>query len=170
MDVNPGPFGSVENAQRAVSRRDGSVLQAGDIRGRVQRLGIQQQRFQRFLASQIEVDELGLETMDHLMSTGAATPTELARKIDVSTAAMSLVLARLEEAGHVRRERHPTDGRKYLISPTDDSVRLAYSHVLPLIEGMEKVIASTDEADRAVIAKFLDELLDAYDGAITPAR
>jgi DNA-binding MarR family transcriptional regulator len=165
MAVNSDPFGGADNAQRALTRRDGSPLRDGDIRGRVQRLGIQQQRFQRFLAAQIAVDDLGLETMDHLMSTGPATPTELARKIEVSTAAMSLVLGRLEDAGHVRRERHPTDGRKYVISPTDESVRAAYGHVLPLIEGMEEAIARTDEADRAVIVRFLDDLLAVYDDA-----
>nr|WP_244630714.1 MULTISPECIES: MarR family transcriptional regulator [unclassified Microbacterium] len=104
--------------------------------------------------------------MDHLISTGPATPTELARRLGISTAAMTLVLHRLENAGHIRRERHPHDGRKLVVTPVDGSRDRARELVTPLIEGVETVVQAMDAAERATVQRFLDRLIDAYDDAL----
>nr|WP_249404072.1 MarR family transcriptional regulator [Microbacterium sp. CFBP 13617] len=104
--------------------------------------------------------------MDHLISTGPATPTELARRLGISTAAMTLVLHRLENAGHIRRERHPHDGRKLVVTAVDDSRDRARELVTPLIEGVETVVQAMDTAERATVQRFLDRLIDAYDDAL----
>ena len=166
MDVKPELFGTEYNASRAAARRDGKAMPEKDVRARIQRLGLKEQAFRRFLADQIAVDEMGLEVMDHLMSRGSSSPTELAHEINISTAAMSLVLQRLEAAGHITRQRHPSDGRRLIVAATDDSVRLAYGHVLPLINGLEAVVASMDDDERAAASAFLDKVIAAYDGAM----
>ena len=126
---------------------------------------MRQQRFQKSLADTLQVDHAGLETMDHLMSGGPATPSELARRIGLSTAAMSLVLNRLEAAGHVHRDRHPSDGRKLVVTAAEASADDAYRRVLPMIEGVEAIVDSLTPAERATIEGFLDRLLDVYDTA-----
>jgi len=167
MDVKPELFGTADNASRAVSRRDGGPMAERDVRARIQRLGLKEQAFRRFLADRIAVDEMGLEVMDRLMSLGSSSPTELAHDIDISTAAMSLVLQRLESAGHITRQRHPSDGRRQVVAATDDSVRQAYGHVLPLVTGLEAVVASLSESERAAASDFLDKVIAAYDGAMS---
>ncbi|WP_367882347.1 MarR family transcriptional regulator [Rathayibacter oskolensis] len=93
------------------------------------------------------------------------TPTELARRLDISTAATTLVLNRLEAAGHVRRDRHPSDGRKLVVTASESSAALAQERVAPLIEGVEDLVASLDEEERATVLAFLDRLLAVYDAA-----
>ncbi|MFI7546952.1 MarR family winged helix-turn-helix transcriptional regulator [Actinoplanes sp. NPDC049599] len=159
MDVTP------DRADRAAARRDGRPLPEGDIRARVQQLHIRQQRFERHLAKLLGVDHAGLAAMDHLISTGPATPTELARRVDISTAAMTLVLNRLEYAGHLRRNRHPSDGRKLVVTADEHSVEQVHAAVLPMIDGVESVIATMDDAERRAVAGFLDRLIALYDGA-----
>ncbi|WEO77397.1 MarR family transcriptional regulator [Cryobacterium sp. SO2] len=166
MDVKPELFGTEYNASRAIARRGGGPMAERDVRARIQRLGLKEQAFRRHLADQIAVDEMGLEVMDNLMSRGSSSPTELAHEINISTAAMSLVLQRLESAGHITRQRHPSDGRRLVVAATDDSVRLAYGHVLPLVNGLEAVVASMSEAERAAASDFLDKVIAAYDGAM----
>lgn len=80
---------------------------------------------------------------------------------------MTLVLNRLEAAGHVTRDRHPSDRRKMIVSASGEASDRAYGHVTPLIEGVESVIASLTDSERAVIEAFLRRLLATYDN-VTP--
>ena len=139
-----------------------------DIRARVQQLTMRQQRFERSLAKRLAIDAHGLEAMDNLIALGPLTPTELAHRLDISTAAMTLVLNRLEDAGHIRRERHPNDGRKLLVIANDESADQAQNMVLPLVEGVEALIASMSASEREIASRFVDELIRLYDES-TPA-
>lgn len=149
----------------AAARRVGAVPPAGDIRGHVQQLTLRQQRFDRFLSRELAVDHAGLETMDYLISDGSSTPTELARRTGLSTAAMTLVLNRLEQAGHVRRERHPSDGRKLVVTPAERSADQAEHLVEPLIAGVETVIAGLTAEQHHTVEAFLAALINVYDRA-----
>lgn len=142
---------------------DEESIDESDIRGRVQQLTMRQQRFERSIAKQLELDAAGLEVLDHLISRGPTTPTELAHRVEISTAAMTLVLNRLEDRGHVRRERHPSDGRKLIVTASDDAATEAENLVAPLIREVEAQIAAMSDADRATVATFLDDLIRAYD-------
>lgn len=155
-----------DRRDREAARRDGRSLPEDDIRARVQQVGVRQQRFERHLARALDVDAAGLEAMDHLISHGQSTPTELARRLEISTAAMTLVLNRLESAGHVTRERHPSDGRKLVVTAAERSSDRAYDLVLPLIEGIEDVVAGMDATERATVQVFLDRLIGIYDDAM----
>ncbi|WP_370544174.1 MarR family winged helix-turn-helix transcriptional regulator [Frigoribacterium sp. VKM Ac-1396] len=150
---------------RTRARRDGRELPADDIRARVQQVAVRQQRFERHLAERLGVDRAGLDAMDHLITTGPATPSELARRVEVSTAAMTLVLNRLESAGHVRRERHPSDGRKLVVTAEQASADRAYEQVLPMIDGIERLVEGMDDTERAIVQRFLDRLIGVYDDA-----
>lgn len=140
-----------------------------DISSQTEQLTIRQQRFERMLAQQLDVDAAGLAAMDHLISAGEATPTELARRLDISTAAMTLVLNRLEAAGHIERGAHPTDRRKVVISAAAPSVESARTQVQPLIDGVEKLVASMTPAEQATVSTFLDAMIAIYDEAMRDA-
>lgn len=144
-------------------RHDAGEIDEIDIRTRVQQLTMRQQRFERSIAKQLELDAPGLEVLDHLISRGPTTPTELAHRVEISTAAMTLVLNRLEDRGHVRRDRHPSDGRKLIVTASEDAAADAERLVEPLIVEVEAQIAAMSEGERATVAKFLDDLIRAYD-------
>ena len=136
-----------------------------DIGDLTRELVTRQQRFESAVARALEVDAIGLAAMDYLILNGSATPTELAHNLEVSTAAMTLVLDRLEAAEHISRSPHPSDRRKVVISPAKDSIRAAFSHVQPLIDGMDKMVNAMTPAERAVVTKFLADLNNLYDEA-----
>jgi DNA-binding MarR family transcriptional regulator len=161
MDAPP----RADRQERTAAYRSEQVLRAEDLRARLQQLSVRQQRFEKFLAEDLHVDHPGLETMQHLISSGSTTPSELARKIGLSTAAMSLVLNRLEAAGHITRERHPSDRRKLVVTAAQMSTDQAYERVLPMIEGVEALVASLSPDERNTIESFLDRLLAIYDDA-----
>ncbi|WP_221321333.1 MarR family winged helix-turn-helix transcriptional regulator [Actinoplanes sp. L3-i22] len=151
------------DVKRVADRHHAGPPADGDIRARIQQLTLRQQRFERRVARDLGVDLPGLEALDHLISAGPSSPTELARRLDISTAATSLVLNRLEAAGHIRRERHPTDGRKLVVTAAEDSVDAADRLVAPLIGGVETLVGSLSEQESATVLKFLDALIQVYD-------
>lgn len=173
MDVNsaqadtPVPHRS-DRTDRTAARLDGRPLPNKDLRARVQQIAVRQQRFERHLADELDVDRAGLETMDYLISVGPATPTEIAHHLGISTAAMTLVLNRLEAAGHITRGAHPSDRRKLIINATATSSERAQDAVAPLIDDVENLIESLTDTDRAVIENFLDRLIGIYDRATPP--
>ncbi|MGI3781314.1 MAG: MarR family winged helix-turn-helix transcriptional regulator [Janthinobacterium lividum] len=150
MDVKPTP-------DQAIADQLDQVIQ-------------QQQQFVRHLARRLEVDAVGLEVMEHLMRTGQATPSELSRELGVSTAAMTLVLDRLEAKGHATRAPHPTDRRKVLVSAAKSSVRSANDLVSPLISATEDLVSSLSPEDQAVVSSFLTEMSRVYDRVLAGHR
>src|SRR5437016_7941576 len=56
-----------------------------------------------------------MQVMDILDSTGPTTAGQLADLTGLTTGAITGMLNRLEEAGLVRRERDPSDGRKVIV-------------------------------------------------------
>lgn len=160
MEVNSV---NTRNASTGTSAADAaSAENAADIRHLVRELTLRQQKFERHLERKMRVDHAGLAVMEYLISHGPQTPTTLARQLDVSTAAMTLVLDRLEAAGHVSRERHPSDRRKVLITPSAESATRAYEYVEPLIAGVEEAINRLAPAEREIVQSFFAEFVSVY--------
>ncbi|MEV1021321.1 MarR family transcriptional regulator [Streptomyces sp. NPDC050264] len=135
------------------------------IRDRLRHLTRRQQRFERYLGRQLHVDPAGLAVMDHLVNVGPSTPSELARELSTSTAAMTLVIDRLADGGHVSRERHPTDRRKVVVTPAEHWETAAFEHVEPLISGIAEITESMTREERDTVAAFLERTVHAYDRA-----
>jgi DNA-binding MarR family transcriptional regulator len=166
VDVKHEPDANVAT-QRGGGADRYAILTApdSDINAHLEQLRLRQRHFERALAKQLEVDAAGLSTMDYLMSAGTATPTELSKRLEISTAAMTLVLDRLEAAGHVSRQPHPVDGRKVIVTPAPSSVGQAFQHVEPLINGVEELVESLSPDETATIRSFLRGVLAIYDEA-----
>ncbi|WP_449473884.1 MarR family winged helix-turn-helix transcriptional regulator [Streptomyces tanashiensis] len=135
------------------------------IRDHLRRLTRRQQRFERYLGRQLHVDPAGLAVMDHLVTAGPTTPSELARELSTSTAAMTLVIDRLVDGGHVTRERHPTDRRKVIVTPAEHWEAAASEHVEPLVLGIAEITASMTPEEQETVAAFLERTTQAYDRA-----
>ncbi|MER5439430.1 MarR family transcriptional regulator [Streptomyces sp. NPDC002790] len=137
----------------------------GPIRDQLRTLTRRQQRFERYLGRQMHVDPAGLGVMDHLVSAGPATPSELARELGASTAAMTLVIDRLVDGGHVTRGPHPSDRRKVLVTPAEHWEEAAFQHVEPLIVGIGAITETMTAEEQATVAAFLERAVAAYDRA-----
>lgn len=137
----------------------------GAIRQGLRNLTLRQQRFERHLGRRLQVDQAGLAVMDHLVDVGPTTPTELARRLDASTAATTLVIDRLVAGGHATRGPHPTDRRKVIVTPADHWGATAYEHVAPVIQGVTEAAAALSPKEQATVAAFLRRIVDVYDEA-----
>src|SRR5580693_5223327 len=66
-------------------------------------------------AERIGINVTDLNCLNILALTGSMTAGELARETGLTTASITGVLDRLEEAGFVRRERDPGDRRRVIV-------------------------------------------------------
>ena len=122
--------------------------------------------FERRLGTVLTVNPTDLQAMEHLISSGPLTPSELATRLGVTTAASTLVVDRLVALGHVERHPHDRDRRKITVVPSRTSVNRAIDELMPVMMGVASVTDDLSPEDRAVIEGFLDRVIAVYRGAV----
>jgi DNA-binding MarR family transcriptional regulator len=106
--------------------------------------------------------------LEHLLSEGPLGPAELARRLGVTAAAMTTLLDRLEQAGHVARGQHPSDRRRLVVTPTETGRGDAYSAIAPFLTELESAEADLTPDERAVVARYLDRVIAALQAFGSP--
>jgi DNA-binding MarR family transcriptional regulator len=100
-------------------------------------------------AERIGINVTDLNCLNILALTGRMTAGELARATGLTTASITGVLDRLEEAGFVSRERDPHDRRRVVVALNAERGR----------RDVAPVFAPVIEAWRAAAAQYTDEQL-----------
>lgn len=118
--------------------------------------------FELHVGRQLSVNPTDLHAMEHLIQSGPLSPTELARRLDISTAAATTVVDRLTALGHTTRTQHPTDRRGVVVVPSPGSVQRAMEALLPMVTGIDDVLDEFDESEQAVITAYLQRVLEVY--------
>ena len=113
-----------------------------------------------FAAAMARRTGLGLSemtTLEHLRhSHGGLTPTELGRRLSLSSGAITALVDRLERTGHVERRPNPTDRRSSVVLPVPQGLEEAGRHLVPVVADLlEKTAELTDE-ERAAVGKYLE--------------
>jgi DNA-binding MarR family transcriptional regulator len=104
-----------------------------------------------------------------LFTEGTSTPTEMANRLQITTASITELVERLGRAGLAQRAPHPHDRRKVVVSLTD----AAQKQVGEMLERVAISTArctsllSTDE--RETVLRFLHDLALAY-SATSPTQ
>lgn len=100
------------------------------------------------------LSETELRALEHLVEAPSA-PGELARLLDVSTAASTGIVDRLERRGHVQRRPHDQDRRRTEVHVTDGGRDEILGHLRPMLLALGELDAGLDEAEREVVERFL---------------
>ncbi|MEW9533833.1 MarR family winged helix-turn-helix transcriptional regulator [Microbispora sp. NPDC049125] len=90
-----------------------------------------------------------------------ATPGMLGARLGLNSAGTTAVIDRLERLGHVRRERDSGDRRRVLLTVEESAVALGWSFFGPLIHEIVTIMGRFDEADQAIIERFLNDVHEA---------
>jgi len=126
--------------------------------------------FERRLGAVLEVNPTDMKAMEHLIQEGSLSPTELAGRLGISTAAATLVVDRLVEVGHVDRRPHPHDRRRVVVVPRPASVGRAMAELMPMIGGVARAADALTDEERAAVTRFLGEVREVYrEAAAGPA-
>src|SRR6266567_4134229 len=109
-------------------------------------------------------ERLGLGPTDHkcldlLRERGAITGSELAAITGLTTGAITGVVARLEQAGYVRRESDPHDGRRQILRPALQRSPI-HGVIEPLRRDVTALLDKFDTRQLKAIAQFLTRTTD----------
>ncbi|MCD2187927.1 MarR family winged helix-turn-helix transcriptional regulator [Actinomycetospora soli] len=111
-------------------------------------------------------------TAVHLLGEhGPMGAAELAERLGIRSASATVLVDRLEAAGHVARTPHPTDRRRVTVTATAEAQAYALDVWLPGLRLIDEVCRSLSTDEAAVVRAFLGRLAAAMDGAgreVTP--
>lgn len=116
--------------------------------------------FFRVAAAQTGKTVTDMQVLDILDSTGPTTAGNLAELTGLTTGAVTGLLNRLEEAGLVRRERDPEDGRRIIVQlvlgkDAKDTMREIGAVFDPLMESWEEMVSGYSDEQIAFLLDFL---------------
>ena len=135
---------------------------SGEIGTQLREFIMLSRAFERQMGEALAVNPTDLSAMEHLIAAGSLTPSELARRLDISTAATTLVVDRLVGVGHAHRDPHVSDRRKVVVTPAPASVARAVQELMPVIGRVATLARGLSPEERVVISRFLGQVLDIY--------
>jgi DNA-binding MarR family transcriptional regulator len=109
------------------------------------------------MAARLGISETELHAMEHVMS-GPMGPVELSRRLDLTSAAATVLLHRLEESGHVSRTPHPSDRRRQVVVPRPEGLGAVFEQLRPLLTDLDGVAMEFTDAEREVIGRYLERV------------
>jgi DNA-binding MarR family transcriptional regulator len=118
--------------------------------------------FERALGTELEVNKTDLEAMEHLLMSGPLSPSELARRLGISTASTTTAIDRLVALDHVTREPHPSDRRGVLVVPREASRARAMARLLPMIFGVDAELDRFSADEQDAITRYLRGVVALY--------
>jgi len=131
--------------------------------GSAQRIGLLGRRFSTatVLLHHAVAEHLGLGPTDHkcldlMVERGPLTASELAAITGLTTGAVTGVVARLEQAGRLRREPDPHDRRKQVLHVVPEGVRDIQLLFDTVLGDTGALLAGFDAGQRRTVAEFLE--------------
>jgi DNA-binding MarR family transcriptional regulator len=124
-------------------------------------------RHRATLARSLGLTDVELLVLIHLREREALAPAQIASLLDLSSGGATAMVQRLERGGHVTRRPHPTDRRSTLIELSEQTAHRLTDSQAAFAQGLEQTIAPLVGPERAVVARFFEDLAalsEAVDG------
>lgn len=121
----------------------------------MRRTGALMQLMGQAAAERVGINATDMNCLNILSFTGRMTAGELARATGLTTASITGVIDRLEEAGYVRRERDPHDRRRVVVTlVVDRALREVASVFLPVLRDWRQLAARYSDDELRLIVDF----------------
>ncbi|GAA4195957.1 hypothetical protein GCM10022219_21820 [Microbacterium oryzae] len=142
-------------------RKDGLVRAIADLRQAEARLARRRQASR----SLSELDLSAVRIVVDVANEGRElTPTEIAETLQVSSASITAVLRRLEDAGFAELRANPADRRSKFVVATD----VGRSLNDPVADSVTRAAVDLTEGERMVVSRFLRRVTEEIDAALQP--
>jgi DNA-binding MarR family transcriptional regulator len=160
------------NADKASSRAELESAISADLR----ELMSESDQISRLFATTHDVRPTDFRALLHIMVAETAgqpmTSGDLSHRMGLSGAAITYLVDRLIESGHLRRDSHPADRRKVILRYSESGMDTARSYFTPLAAHVESAFEGLTDADLAAahrvfaafntaMRRFQDELSSA---------
>jgi DNA-binding MarR family transcriptional regulator len=110
-------------------------------------------------ADRIGINATDLNCLNLLSFSGQMTAGQLAKATGLTTASITGVIDRLEEAGYVRRERDAADRRRVVVRlVTEHALRDVASVFLPMVRTWQQLAEQYSDDDLQLIVTFTRQM------------
>lgn len=130
-----------------------------EIAGATRRLDIAMSRINVAVAREIGVSLPELLALEHLSDGSGLGPSELARRLQLTTGSVTALVDRLEAGGNAVRAPHPSDRRRVVVRCTRQAAARLNDGLTPLTREVLALAESLSEDERAVVGQFLDRFV-----------
>jgi DNA-binding MarR family transcriptional regulator len=89
------------------------------------------------------------------------TSAQLRQRMDVTPAAITYLVDRMIDAGHIRREPDPADRRKWLLRYEESGMTMAHAFFRPLGAHLSAAMADLTDKDLVAAHRVLTAMIDA---------
>jgi len=120
----------------------------------------------REIAGRVDLSETEMRALEHVARHDMG-PAELARVLDVSTAASTGIVDRLEAKGHVERKPHVDDRRRTQVIMTEHARGEVMNHMGGMFAALARLDARLTDSERAVVEDYLAAAIDAARGVVS---
>lgn len=122
------------------------------------------------LARRLGIGPTDLAAMTHLtFAPEPIGPRELSGRLGITPGATTELVDRLERAGHLERRRDTVDRRRVQLHASAGTLQEVAGALDPLLAALDAVATDLDAHDRAVVTRYLGDVLAAYEGFARPA-
>jgi DNA-binding MarR family transcriptional regulator len=111
------------------------------------------------VARRLDLNPSEVDAMEHVME-AAIGPVELSRRLHMTSASATVLVDRLEQAGHVVRESDPEDGRRRVVRPTREGADAVYAQIRPLVADLVAAEDGLSGRERTAVVAYLQRVLD----------
>jgi DNA-binding MarR family transcriptional regulator len=118
-----------------------------------------QHELQRRQARQMGMNSTDMQALRLLDLHGPMGPTELARRLDLRSASVTVLLDRLEESGHVERIRDDHDRRRVTIKALPKAIELLFDTWAPIVRAMDDIGHDLSPREQQAVCSFLDRIV-----------
>lgn len=117
------------------------------------------QQMQGAMAHRLGLGSNDLAAMDELVSSPQLLgPAELGNRLGIRSASATVLVDRLQQAGHLRREPHPSDRRRIALHPSESATSQVRATLMPLLSAIEDIDRNLSPDQSALVLAFLDDL------------
>jgi DNA-binding MarR family transcriptional regulator len=151
---------SSANVVMSIKPRDmeGQVLTSEVVRRLLYRRDVAVARHRAAFARSLGLTDVEVLALIHLREQGPLAPSQIAALLDLSSGGATSLVQRLELAGLVGRQPHPTDRRSTLIRLSERAAATLDDAQSPLMDGLEQAISPLAETERLAVLRFFTDL------------
>ncbi len=105
-----------------------------------------------------------MAALEHLQQAGGEglTPTQLGRRLSLSSGAVTALVDRMERAGQVERSPNPDDRRSSVVRTLPSGLTAGREHLMPLAADLLRESAGLTDEERAVVGAYLGAVTEVF--------
>jgi DNA-binding MarR family transcriptional regulator len=130
-----------------------------EVRLLLRRFAMERDRWIAGLCRRVGASRSDYDALEALDAHGPMTPGELGALLSLTSGSVTALIGRLEDLGWARREPHPDDRRKVIVSLTEAAWQLGQDELVPYFEAVDGATGDLTSKERAVVHQYLRDLV-----------